>query len=172
MMPFVSWKMDGGTQTVNPVLEVGGYGNKWDPWRCGCWWWGSPLLTEMVPKPPPFFLSLLMGILCSSAESVTLFWAQPTTDWLSMFTKGSVIMLRRYFMSVFWKKWNNGNCKSSLFLASEFSCFAWTIGNSVYAYDHPYLMSTFDLPSFSTIYPGARGQGVAWKCFLRMPLEC
>ena len=52
-MPFVNWKMDGGPQTVNSVFEVGGYGDKWGPWRCSCWWWDHPLLTEMVPKPPP-----------------------------------------------------------------------------------------------------------------------
>lgn len=72
MMLFVNLKMDGGTQTVNSMFEVGGYGNKWGSWRWSCWWWRSFLLTEMIPKP---LLSLdpLMGILCSSAESVTLF---------------------------------------------------------------------------------------------------
>lgn len=72
MMLFVNRKMDGDTQTVNSMFEMRGYGNKWGPWRWSCWWWGLLLLTEMVPKP---LLSLapLMGILCSSAESVTLF---------------------------------------------------------------------------------------------------
>lgn len=39
MMPFVNRTMDGGTRTWNSASEVGGYGNKWGPWGCSCWWW-------------------------------------------------------------------------------------------------------------------------------------
>lgn len=36
---------------MNSVFEVGGYGDKWGPVEMELLGWGSPLLTEMVPKP-------------------------------------------------------------------------------------------------------------------------
>ena len=76
--PFEKWKEDlwchlstgkwmEVPRCVNSMFEVGGYGNKWGPWRCHCWRWGSPLLTGVIPKPPPFSLS-------SNGHSLSLCW--------------------------------------------------------------------------------------------------
>lgn len=123
----------------------------------------------MVPKSPPF---------SCSPDGHSLFFCWVCHFVLSIVNYWLIICLREGELSSCWEeifhvgvpaKRNNGKCKSSLFLAPGFSCFVWTIGNSLYAYDPLYFMSTFDLPSVSTMLPEAGGQGGARNALTKCP---
>lgn len=157
MMPFVNWKMDGSTQTVNSVFEVGGYGNKWGPWRCSCWRWGSPLLTEMIPKPPPFSLS-------SNGRSLFLCWVchcvlSIANYWLIICVRKEEChhAERKSFMLVSWKNGTMENAKAVYFGVQNSHALFELLGAGYMHMIPPYFRSTFDLPPFSTFQLGARG---------------